>query len=401
MLSASPSRWKITAIAGCTLAAATFVAATTIGSVFARSAPDIALRWSPNNAEARGYRALKLFREQPTNPDWASIARSARASLARSPSNVPATTMLAAYADAASRQALADRLFTQSDRLSRREPIAQTYLIERAVARGDIETALKHYDAALSTSRTSANALMPVLVAASADPAIARPLAQLLVRRPVWREEFARQVVQTRQDPGASFPILLSALRLDPANTGEAAMLSAAMSRLLDEGHGDIAYAVYRRAKLGAPARPVPVRDGGFEGDDRLPPFDWEIHDGDGVSGSVQPLGDGRALFVAADGGSDQKVAWQRLLLAPGRYVLAAKLGSEGGEGGETAVSIACDAGGAPLATLRARATAALRVPFVVPVGCRGQRLGVLVTSAEEPGHQSWVDDVAIVPAPR
>jgi hypothetical protein len=401
------SRFKMTAIACITLITAWLVATTTIGSVFARQQPDIALAWSSGNAEARGNRALRLFNEQPASPPWSRITRDARAALGRSAANVPAVAMLAAHADATGRARLANRLFVQSNRMSRHERITQLYLIEASVARSDIPAALKHYDAALSTSRSSIPLLMPVLVTASAGADIAKPLARLLERRPVWWEDFTRRIVQTREDPGPSFPILLRALRLDATKPAEQVMLSAAINRLLDAGHGTMAYGFYRRTKPNAPARPLSLRDGGFEESSRLPPIDWDMRDGagsEGASGSIQPLGQGHALFVSVETGRDSEVARQRLLLAPGSYLLSAMIGSEDGPAGDTAVSVTCPGRSAPIAILRAPAPAGratFRASFVVPSGCSHQQMSVLASPAEQLERQSWVDDVAIAPMPR
>lgn len=386
-----------------TLVAATGAMAMTIGSVLSKANPALAVAWSPYNAEANANLAVRIYSEDPLHPLRRGIAQAAQKALKRSPSNVPAVSMLGVQADARKQKALADRLFAQADRMSRHDTITQMYLIEAAVARGDIRTGLRHYDAALSTSRISTDILEPVLVTASADPTIARPLAALLSRRPIWWADFVRRLVHTEADPGASFPILLHALRLNPGDPAERGLLSAAIGRLVDAGHGDIAYKIYRQAVPDAPAMPLAVRNGSFETEVGFPPFEWELRDAEGVNGSIQPRGRGRALFVSVDNGIDAEVASQHLLLVPGRYVLSAQIGSEDHSGGETSVTISCTgADKHALATLRAPAGSSARLwraTFTVPTTCTIQRLSILGSSTEQSGGQSWVDTIAVTPA--
>lgn len=394
---------RTAAIACLTLLIAGWVAAITIGTVFAKSQPALAVAWSSHNAEAQGYRAMQLFREEPLHPQWPLVVLAARAALARSPANVPAVTMLAAQADAAGKATLANQLFAQSDRLSRHETLAQMYLIEEAVNRGKIDQALVHYDAALSTSRLSFDVLMPVLVAASEQPAVARPLAALLRRRPAWWDEFARRIAVTRGTSVASLPLLMTALHLDPEDPTERSILSVALERLIDAGQEIRAYALYRQVVTG-PAVPEFIRDGGFEGQEGFPPFGWEFRDGNGVSGSVEPHGSGHALYISVDAGVDSAVASQRLLLPPGRYALRATIGSEDASGGETALSIDCGNKPTQIAMLRVSGGSAAmtrQLNFVVPSDhCSNQHLRILGSPADQPAQVAWVDDLTIVPTP-
>lgn len=390
---------KTWALMGATLVAAWFTMTTTIGSVFARSRPALALSWVPYNAEANGNRSMELFVEQTPKSDWKKIGPFVRAALKRSPANVAAVSVLAAQADIAGRPSVAWTVFKQSDRISRHEPLTQLYLIEASVARGDIKGALRHYDAALSTSRANSDVLLPVLVAASADPTVARSLAALLSRRPVWWPEFIRRFIQTPADPAASFPIILNALKLDRKNSMERAMLSGAITRLIDTGHEALAYSQYRRVVAGAPVNPAFVRNGSFEQPVGLEPFDWQIRDVDEASGSIQPRGSGNALYVSASN-ADTEVAMQRLLLPVGSYVLSARFGSDDQAAGQMQLSVACGSGRSnPLAVLHpAVGNRLAQVTFAIPTkDCSNQRLSVVVASpGDQMGSQSWVDDIMI-----
>ncbi|MBW4330271.1 hypothetical protein KY084_05220 [Stakelama sp. CBK3Z-3] len=393
---------KIIILAVASLWAAWFTATATAGLVFSKDHPELALRLAPGNAEANGNRARDLLATGLPTPNWNDISVYGRKALMRSPANVDAVTVLAAENDAQGHKGLAQLLFKQADHMSRHDTLTQLYLIELAVSKNNIEGALHHYNAALSHSRSVAPLLLPTLVTASADPTIAKPLAELLKKKPIWRMAFARTMVETKADPAASFPILLDSLQLNPANMMERPILSAAISRLIDAGHGKIAYHVYHGFYDSSPALPALIRNGAFENSDGLPPFDWQLLDANGVTGTIQKDGNHNALFVYTEDSAAGLAAEQRLLLQPGEYRLNVQFDTSGDEGGDISVVLRCSVQADALIELRARPhtqTESHSGSFTIPKECADQRIQVIANPVDRFTSQSQVNKITINPA--
>jgi hypothetical protein len=384
--------------------------ANSVSLVLGRDAPAMARRTGFPSAEANAREAAAIASIQPApSPDRiARATRLAQAALRREPGNVTAIVALGTLVSLQRRDDLANRLFSYSERLSRHDPATQLWLIENRVAAGDVSGALLHYGRLMSTTPEFRPALIPILTTATRDPSIARALGGILQTRPLWWKDALVPLIFQSPDPATTLPPLLHQLRLDPRREEDRALMAAAITRLAGAGAFGQAQAFY----LDSGGSRLPgqgVRNGGFEGDSRLPPFDWELHNEDGRTATVQARGSGRALFLYVDADHGGDLARQLLLLPPGRYRFSAQSGDVTGDAlARPQLRVACAGDKAPVPLdLRLAAAgsagAGTRADFTVPAGCRAQWLTLSLAPGVgmDSGGQDtppWIDNIAIVP---
>jgi len=303
--------------------------ALTMGMVFGRTAPEVAYRWWPYSADAQAGIAAALVRAEATPANVERALRLSENALRREPTNVPASRTLGLVAFIQGQPSRAGRLFNYSESLSRRDVPTQLWLIEQNVNRNDIAGALLHYDRALRTSIQIRELLFPILVRASADPSTAPSLARLVGTRPNWWQAFAEQLFESSESSHAIL-LALDRLRLRADNEDELELIGAAIRRLVDLGDYPAAFRVYLAVQSGGSADRLALRNGSFEEDGQLPPFDWEFRSEPGLSAYPQARegADGRrVMFISGESGRGGYVARQLLLLRPGTYRIAATVG--------------------------------------------------------------------------
>jgi len=413
---ARPAEWavRLAVLTVLGLALLWLSVANSVSLVLGPGAPDVARRTGLPSAEADARAALLIAGAQPA-PSSGRIARATRlaqTALRREPGNVTAVVALGTIASRQRRDDLANRLFAYSERLSRHDPMTQLWLIENRVAAGDVSGALAHYGRLMSVTPAFRPALIPILITATRDPAIAHALGKLLATRPLWWKDALVGVIFQSPDPATTLPPLLHQLRLDPRREEDRALTAAAITRLANAGAFSQAQALFLQAGGSRPPAGRGVRNGGFEGDNRLPPFDWDLAGDDGRTAAVQPRdggGVGRALFLYVDADHGGDLARQLLLLLPGHYRFSAQSGDVIGDAmARPQVRIACYGDKAPV-PLDLRLPAAgsagadIHADFNVPAGCRAQWLTLSLAPDvdTETGAQDappWIDNIAIVP---
>lgn len=397
-----PLLLRILAVSAAAIALIWLSLAVTLANLTARNRPAIALAWWPASALGNASLAESLIDE--ASPPAADLARAealAERALRREPVNVVAARTLGIVAVMRRQEASAERALNYAEALSKRDLPTQLILIEREVARNDIAGALRHYDRALTTSRRSAELLFPVLLRASADPHIARPLAALLAERPTWWLAFTERLVAEGRSP-QSLGMILAALRLDINHEGERPLLSSGLMRLANIGGHRQAFALYRRAMPAQARVATLVRNGDFQSADGLQPFDWSFIESAEISGYRQ-LRDGRSgdysLFVTTSSGLSGEVARQLLLLPSGRYRLTFNAGQLPADIiSRPQLRVLC-ADETEMELGAARADPATRgrgiADFTVSAArCPAQWLSVRAGSDEQ--NSPWVDSVAI-----
>lgn len=359
--------------------------------------------WPSSIAAAKMAEADLVAAASANDPRRATtVGKRAALVLRRDPVNVVAARLAGVAATAAGEQARGARLLAYAEGLSRRDLPTQLALIEGAVAREDIATALRHYDTALRTGDNADQLLLPVLVAASRDPAIAARLAPILASRPPWRLRFV-YVLITAQPWAPTFVPLVRAARLDVNVPLERDFLSRAATGLVATNRLGDAAALYRQATGRGP--PAGIRNGSFTGEDRIAPFDWIITDEPGlggVKGAVGAVVPG-ALSLTADPGRTGPVARQLLMLPPGPHRLHFVVGNVTGAD-RSSVLLSCNGTDTPIASVRFPQTANGRsrtvdVAASVPAGCVGQWLTVQAgTDIDAPGagDAPWISGMGI-----
>ncbi|RZL29520.1 MAG: hypothetical protein EOP64_00750 [Sphingomonas sp.] len=382
------------------------ICASTIGIVLARKSPAASFALGYHTAAAEAAIALAGLAAYPGANDKA-IARHARAALRREAINVDAVVALGTITALTNHTPAAERMFAYAEQLSRRNIPTQLWLIENAVQQGEIEPALAHYDRAMTVSVSTRALLLPVLATAAASPTVARPLARLLVRRPLWWPAAIEQFIAS-PDPVHVLPPAIAALRLRPDVPEERAYLVSAMKRLADAGAAPRAYALYRAAQPASAAGAL-LRAGNFEKVGDLPPFDWNLADGANVSGVIQPggVGSGSALFLSAEGGGQGEVARQVLLLPTATYGLTATTGNVPQERiDRPRIVISCLSSDKSVLLDQPFATsgehgAPVAGTITVPGGCTSQLIQIVMHASLDgagAGAMPWIDNIQIAP---
>lgn len=370
-----------------------------LAGIYRIANPDMVRRWAPFDAGANARSAFALLESAGPKAPPETRELAARA-LARDPSNVVAVRTLGLLASLNGDEARALRLFRYSQRLSRRDLPTHLWFIEYNVGKNDIAGALAHYDEALRTSPSSGQLLFPILVQASSDPAIARPLHAMLLRKPVWWHLFATRSIGESADP-ATAEFVTRGL-LDPARPEDRELIEALLARLVAAKQYERAWQTYGRA--GGAVGETDIRDGGFEREPGLPPFEWQMTEEVeiGAEQLQRESGSGQALFLRQASGRAGVVARQLLLLPPGAYGLRAEIGGATGETlARPSITIAC-AERPDQALLAAPFPLApqpvlLAQEFAVPPGCAAQWLSIRVNGRMETSDvQPWIDSVTI-----
>jgi tetratricopeptide (TPR) repeat protein len=372
----------------------------TVAQVLGERRPAIALSWNGSDAGAQSAHAAELLVAGIRSSQLGQARLLAQSALRREPGNVVALRTLGLIAAASRDEVDAVELFNRAERLSRRDLPTQLWLIEREVARNDVAGALRHYDRALRTSRTAGERLVPILVQASADPAIGRALGNLMTARQDWWRHAAGQVIYGTPNP-AALPAFVLALRLNREDEFERSIVAAALRRLTDTGNLRAASRLHT-ALTGLDGQ---LRNGDFSPGAGVPPFEWALTDEEGLAGLIRPReGGGDALFLIASNGRGGTVARRLLSLPAGRYRLEATAGDvEGDTISRPLLSLQCaDGERSRIAALRFEGSPAqgkrAAVSFQVPShGCSAQWMALDISAPIDPSPLTpWVDDIRV-----
>lgn len=402
-LSSRPARIAV-AIAG-TLIGIWMVLAIGLANVLRDNRPDLALAWAPWDARAKARAAELKMVPKADRASLADVRRLSLDALRRDPLAAVALRNIGMMESLDGREAEARRIFNLAGKLTKRDLGVHIWQIEDQVKRGDIPGALAHYDMALRTSVAARDLLMPILIRASDDPAIAEPLRRFLGRRPPWAPEFFAKLA----DQGtASTPILGLAQSwggyVDRENWWVAQKL---INRLYHDKQFGGAYAIFIRT-VGLPPNRAPlVYNGRFATAPYFSPFDWQLLNDEASNASIDRADNSEALFSTIQTRHAQ-VATITLVLKPGYYVLmseARSLDSSRTTGGRWLIRCedqrTDELVSAPLSPRNLSGDMAAQALFQVPAsGCRGQTL-VLERLAPDNGDDPGlaVREVTIRPA--
>jgi hypothetical protein len=361
----------------------------------------IFFRALPLGASSRADEAYRLIQRKPGERDLERAAILARGALNREPVNVEAARTLGLIAGLKEDKG-ADRIMRYAEALSRRDFPTQMWWIESDVRSNDISSALRHYDRALSTSRSARTLLMPILVGAAADPAIYRPLGRILDQRPDWTMDFARALVRDGRSASA-VSFLVTRLRLDPSVPEERQVVQGALDRLITLNGYREAESLARTASAKNGFGPV-LRNGDFGSERGLAPFDWQLAEDADLAGVVEDRAPGNpALFLYMRNGRAGDAAKQLVLLGPGPHRISVTAGTISGDVAERPkVGVTCaGTNGRKLVELILQpapdAGRRQESAFQVPRGCAAQWI---VIRAQAPldgdAPRSWIDDVQV-----
>jgi hypothetical protein len=307
-----------------------------------------------------------------------------------------ALNVIGMMAQASNQPDKARRTFAYALTLSRRELPSRIWAIEEAVWRGDIREALVNYDIALTTSRSAADVLFPVLGSAIAEPKIRAELLRVLDRNPVWERPLIKYLAASGSDPTATAALFRAGNRNVPVDDEDRVNL---VNGLLAKGEVAAAWAYYATFRKGA--NRMRSRDPGFTSQlSTSSRFDWNTVDTPGISASPN----GGLLDYSVAPGANGPMIEQAQYLPTGRYRLKTQRGA-GSDMAETAadvrpyLKVTCSTG-AELTRLSLPAgRASASVTFTVPPDCLWQSLQLVARSAASAiGTQGQVRYAGIAP---
>lgn len=312
--------WGKRSVAALCAAGVGFLAIThSLALMTVRTDPVLAQQMAPYDGQISATRALSIIVSQPTAKDQTTPVRLARAALRREPTAISAIVTLGLAAQSLGKTVSAQRWFDYAEMLSRRDSQTQLWMIEDAVARGDIAATLRHYDIALRVTPSLAPVLYPILVSASADPQIRAALAKTLAHRPAWSDGFANFLAASAADPRtpAELFVTLRQARVtipDPARIGT-------INALVARGHIDDAWRYYAIDHPHADRRRS--RDPHFTADLAPTVFDWVPANEVGISSVIQQGSEGGIFDFSAPASVGGVLLRQAQILPPGTYRLS------------------------------------------------------------------------------
>ena len=245
--------------------------------------------------------------------------RMAREALRRDPTGVAALATLGLDAELRGNTAAAHRFFRYSDRLSRRDLRTRLWMVEYAVAHGDIAGALRSYDIALRTARGAPDLLFPILTAAIASPAIRTGLGDTLIAGPPWGPAFVAYAGRDHAAPRATADLFLRLRRagypIEPSTS------NALIDTLVGQRLAGDAWRYYAALHPGADRRYS--RDRFFTAGPTGSSFDWKTFDDAGLSASILPNGRAGVVDFSVSPNTGGTLVEQRQLLPPQAYVVS------------------------------------------------------------------------------
>lgn len=322
----------------------------TMAHTLAASDPERALSWNSHNAAALLKLAQQHLAEALLAPDQS--AGQSIDQLSRNPSSKAdlnearllvehairfdilapgAFTDLARIFDAQGDNRRAETLMELAGQRALRDPVAQGWLLEHALRRGNFVAALPHLDALLRTHPQVLDRSLPLVVALVSYPAAAGPLTRLLATDPPWRTWFM-SAVPARVSNQAALVRFYTALQAGPRPPTEKE-LQPYLDRLVKDGSYKEAYSRWveslpleRRTSLGL------LYDGNFTNPIENSEFGWKIQSQPGayieLTGAAGKPD--RALLIEFSGA---RVNFHNvshlLLLQPGRYQLSGEFEAE------------------------------------------------------------------------
>lgn len=370
-------------------------------NVLARADAQTASGFAFVDGRIRAASAARQFTAAPNSARSSEQAVLANEALRLDPTAVEALNVLGVQAQMRSDNAEADRLFSYSIALSRRELGPQIWSIEKAVAQGNIDQGLHNYDIAMRASEEARQILFPVLATAIAEPRIRDRLVGLLANEPVWGQPFLQFASTNGGDPAAVVGLLREGTErgLSIAEADRTRVLN----RLVARGLMEQAWAYYQTIRRNADRSRS--RDPNFSlGTDTPSPFDWNVGSTPGLSAAILRGGDGGFLDFAVPAGTRATVVRQVQMLPLGNYQLQGRSrGIDQPDRSRPFWTVSCR-GGSELARVdvpnSGEGAADFSYKFSVPLGCPVQTLLFVVRASDKiSGVAGQIEYLEVVPA--
>ncbi|MEM6474708.1 MAG: hypothetical protein AAF687_00930 [Pseudomonadota bacterium] len=371
----SRTRTLLIALSTALVAAAAF--ANSLVNINHARLPDFALAFDGDDPVALVNKAQSDLASGALSAEGSDAVLSiVRRSVAQLPLNAPAFRLLglssAANADLPGVRAQ----MAISERMERRDPAAQLWLIEDAVQRNDVAGALRHYDLALRNDESTRAVLYPVLTDAMENAAIRARFVPYMSAPPPWLESFLRFAVSQTQQPVAIADLAKRAGGF-PDGAPYTSLDRELLTQLVAFEDFEAAIAHFKRIKDADLSAATTLALTDKTTDEAYMPITWQAFSIDGIEPFVlsSPEGAGAVEIEAElEAGYTGPVARKLVALKPGSYTVTAAMRAEDFGGLDRAVwSITCAGGsGAPLANdaVDLADEFDLRSSFTVPADC-------------------------------
>lgn len=373
------------------------------GGMYAQSNPAMALRWDPDNAAALSAQSVAIANTANTDAAFKQAAQLARRALRLDPLNGGALRVLALEAERQGQEARAVTMMAEIGRRTRRDTLAQAWLMTREFEHRRYAEGFAFADAILQRAPEWGEVIYPAMAATFVDPAARASMRKALAAGPRWRQPFLNELTAEATDGDALRDFFLSFKSAPSRLTDEETGL--VIGRLINDGRYAEAQATWREllSKPVAAARGV-VYDGDFRDAPGSPPFNWGLaSDASAVAERVEAPDGSPALYVRFPASEPTPLAEQLLVLPPGRYVLSGRALYSARRPERLAWGLQC-ADGEPIVLGDLRLTAlqakweGFEADFTVPAeACRGQWLQLGSRAEDDFGMvDAWFTDLAV-----
>ena len=390
-------RIAVLAVAG--LPGAWFAFLLAVSGVTRTTNPQLALTFMPDESTALAARAEELFLAKPEQPS-PDVRAMALAALRQQAINPKALRLLGFVADSHGDPVKAEAYMRLAEKLTRRDPGAQLWLVESSARKGDTKQTLVHYDIALRTAPNTQPLLFPQLLGALEDAEIRAALKPYVRAKQSWAAGFMSYANANSKDlPSLTSLYLESGGMVDPKEDRD--QRYQLISRLINEKYFSDASRLYRVMPGAAKAR---LTDIGFDAQDRdggAGPMGWQILDDPDAGGGFggDDKGQRANLSVFANSSTTRPVATKLLYLAPGPFLFSARLVAlDRGEGGFLRWQMLCPSreSSVPFWTFDT-ISVSTRVALAIPSDCPVQRIELVVSGGQgQTGLEATIANIAI-----
>ncbi|WP_144037737.1 hypothetical protein, partial [Sphingopyxis sp. KK2] len=294
----------------------------TASSVMANYSPGRALSLNPFNATVKARIANDLVYATGDARQIGAAAKLSREALDGNPTLAGAYRMIGL--DNARTGKPVRPAILAATYLTRRDYVANLWLIEDAVKRGRMDQAMTDVDASLRTSLRGQALLFPILGKAIAEPEMKPQFVRLFRASPDWLPNFLSYYIGSKQKAAPLAQVILPIRKDLPASYDQ---LDRTLIGMMVVQHDFDAARAYERSIAGPGTKGGAsiVHNSRFEEEGPYPPIDWHLIRESAYGSDIEKGPKANRLLVVSDEERPNLVARQLVQLTPGTYRLATR----------------------------------------------------------------------------